>query len=86
MVAKWLGLEKPISVGRSSIRGLVDFPNGSGFDPMFYVNFGGGLRFGFRPVDDKTVYWFCTFVPSQVPSCKPYKSIRLPFEKSMVIN
>ncbi|KAK1416457.1 hypothetical protein QVD17_32248 [Tagetes erecta] len=68
VVAKWLGLEMPVSVGRSSIRGLVEFPNGSGFDPMFYVNFGGGLRFGFRPVDDKTVYWFCTFNPSQIPS------------------
>ncbi|XP_071733097.1 monooxygenase 2-like [Rutidosis leptorrhynchoides] len=68
VVAKWLGLDPPVSVGRSAIRGLVEFPNGSGFDPMFHVNFGGGVRFGFLPVDDKTVYWFCTFTPSQVPS------------------
>ncbi|KAI3730329.1 hypothetical protein L1987_61498 [Smallanthus sonchifolius] len=68
VVAKWLGLEMPVSVGRSAIRGLVDFPNGSGLDPMFHVNFGGGVRFGFRPVDDKTVYWFCTFTPAEVPS------------------
>ncbi|KAJ0847387.1 putative FAD-binding domain, FAD/NAD(P)-binding domain superfamily [Helianthus annuus] len=68
VVAKWLGLETPVSVGRSAIRGLVEFPDGSGFDPMFHVNFGGGVRFGFLPVDDKTVYWFCTFTPSQVPT------------------
>lgn len=68
VVAKWLGLGTPVSVGRSAIRGLVEFPNGSGFDPMFHVKFGGGVRFGFLPIDDKTVYWFCTFTPSQVPS------------------
>ncbi|KAI3816974.1 hypothetical protein L1987_10760 [Smallanthus sonchifolius] len=50
VVAKWLGLKTPVSVGRSAIRGLVDFPNGSGLDPMFYVKFGGGVRFGFLPV------------------------------------
>ncbi|KAK9063938.1 hypothetical protein SSX86_017810 [Deinandra increscens subsp. villosa] len=68
VVAKWLGLQTPVSVGRSAIRGLVEFPNGSGLEPMFHVNFGGGVRFGFRPVDHTTVYWFCTFTPSQVPS------------------
>ncbi|KAJ0759643.1 putative FAD/NAD(P)-binding domain superfamily [Helianthus annuus] len=71
VVAKWLGLETPVSVvsvGRSAIRGLVEFPDGSGFDPMLHVNFGGGVRFGFLPVDEKTVYWFCTFTPSQVPT------------------
>ncbi|KAJ0816889.1 putative FAD/NAD(P)-binding domain superfamily [Helianthus annuus] len=76
VVAKWLGLETPVSVvsvGRSAIRGLVEFPDGSGFDPMLHVNFGGDVRFGFLPVDEKTVYWFCTFTPSQVPTCKPLK-------------
>ncbi|KAI7730314.1 hypothetical protein M8C21_019907, partial [Ambrosia artemisiifolia] len=29
MVAKWLGLQTPISVGRSAIRGLAEFPDGS---------------------------------------------------------
>ncbi|KAM0063741.1 putative FAD/NAD(P)-binding domain superfamily [Helianthus debilis subsp. tardiflorus] len=76
VVAKWLGLETPVSVvsvGRSAIRGLVEFPDGSGFHPMFHVNFGGGVRFGFLPVDEKTVYWFCTLTPSQLPTCKPLK-------------
>lgn len=68
VVAKWLGLDPPLSVGRAAIRGLVEFPNGSGFDPMFHVNFGGGTRFGFLPVDDKSVYWFCTLSPSQIPT------------------
>nr|XP_043630812.1 monooxygenase 2-like [Erigeron canadensis] len=68
VVAKWLGLGAPVRVGRSAIRGLVEFPNGSGLDPMFHVNFGGGVRFGFVPVDEKSVYWFFTFTPSQVPS------------------
>ncbi|XP_071687670.1 monooxygenase 2-like [Rutidosis leptorrhynchoides] len=63
MVAKWLGLATPVTIGRSAIRGLIDFPNGSGFDPMSYLYFEGGTRFGFRPVDDTTVYWFCTFAP-----------------------
>ncbi|KAI7758279.1 hypothetical protein M8C21_009638 [Ambrosia artemisiifolia] len=68
VVAKWLGLQTPISVGRSVIRGLAEFPGGSSFDPMFHLNFGGGVRFGFLPVEDKTMYWFCTFPPSQVPT------------------
>nr|XP_043607308.1 monooxygenase 2-like isoform X2 [Erigeron canadensis] len=68
VVSKWLGLATPVSVGRSAIRGLADFPNGSGFEPLSYLSFGGGTRFGFRPIDDKTVYWFCTFTPSKVPS------------------
>nr|GEX62380.1 FAD/NAD(P)-binding oxidoreductase family protein [Tanacetum cinerariifolium] len=68
VVAKWLGLDLPVSVGRAAIRGLVEFPNGSGFDPMFHVNFGGWIRFGFLPVDVKTVYWFCTLTPSEVPT------------------
>ncbi|KAD2804593.1 hypothetical protein R6Q59_029951 [Mikania micrantha] len=68
VVAKWLGFETPVNVGRSAIRGLVEFPNGSGLDPMFHVKFGAGVRFGFLPVDDKSVYWFCTLTPSQIPS------------------
>ncbi|KAJ0475303.1 putative FAD-binding domain, FAD/NAD(P)-binding domain superfamily [Helianthus annuus] len=68
VVAKWLGLERPISDGRLAIRGLVEFPDGSCSDPIFHVKFGGGVRFGSLPVDENTVYWFCTFIPSQVPS------------------
>ncbi|CAK9158704.1 unnamed protein product [Ilex paraguariensis] len=66
LVAKWLGLHKPVNVRRSAIRGLVDFPDGHGFEPMFYVFFGGGVRYGFLPVSEKSLYWFCTFSSSVV--------------------
>ncbi|XP_076934699.1 monooxygenase 2-like [Bidens hawaiensis] len=68
MVAKWLDLGTPVSVGRSAIRGLVELLDGSDFGPMFHVHFGGGVRFGIIPIDHKTFHWFCTFIPSQVPS------------------
>lgn len=64
VVAKWLGFKRPISVGRSAIRGYVEFPAAHGFQPQFYAYFGAGVRFGFAPCDDKSIYWFCTFKPS----------------------
>ncbi|GFP97729.1 6-hydroxynicotinate 3-monooxygenase, partial [Phtheirospermum japonicum] len=60
-VAKWLGLQSPVNTGRSAIRGFVDYPNGHGFEPKFHTYFGGGLRCGFIPCDDRSIYWFCTF-------------------------
>ncbi|KAK6115159.1 hypothetical protein DH2020_007428 [Rehmannia glutinosa] len=60
-VAKWLGLQSPVSTGRSAIRGFVDYPDGHGFEPKFHTYFGGGLRCGFIPCDDRSLYWFCTF-------------------------
>ena len=70
MVARWLGLQKPIDTGRSAIRGFVEYPEGHGFEPKRHVYFGGGVRLGFVPCDDKSLYWFCTIHPS-VSSCKP---------------
>ncbi|KAG6408102.1 hypothetical protein SASPL_131107 [Salvia splendens] len=64
MVAKWMGLKSPISAGRAAIRGYVVYPEGHGFEPKLYAYFGGGVRLGFAPCDDKGVYWFCTFTPS----------------------
>ncbi|XP_071924456.1 monooxygenase 2-like [Coffea arabica] len=64
VVAKCLGFKKPIGVGRSAIRGYVEFPAAHGFKPQLYMYFGGGVRFGFAPCDDKSIYWFCTFKPS----------------------
>ncbi|KAI3464790.1 hypothetical protein Pfo_021453 [Paulownia fortunei] len=60
-VARWLGLQSPVSTGRSAIRGFVDYPDGHGFEPKFQTYFGGGLRCGFIPCDDRSIYWFCTF-------------------------
>ncbi|XP_051150879.1 monooxygenase 2-like [Andrographis paniculata] len=65
MVAKWLGLQSPVSAGRAAIRGFVDYFNGGhGFEPKFHGFFGGGVRYGFIPCDEKSIYWFCTFTPS----------------------
>ncbi|XP_073120191.1 monooxygenase 2-like [Henckelia pumila] len=64
LVAKWLGLQNPVYSGRSVIRGFVNYPDGHGFQPKFHAFFGGGIRYGFIPCDEKNVYWFCTFTPS----------------------
>lgn len=64
MVAKWMGLKSPISAGRAAIRGYVVYPEGHGFEPKLYAYFGGGVRLGFAPCDDKGIYWFCTFTQS----------------------
>ncbi|XP_060178869.1 monooxygenase 2-like [Lycium barbarum] len=66
VVANWLGLQKPVNSGRSAIRGFVEYPDKHGYEPKFHVYFGGGVRFGFLPSDDKSLYWFCTFTPSVV--------------------
>ncbi|XP_031266051.1 monooxygenase 2-like isoform X2 [Pistacia vera] len=64
VVAKWLGFKKPAFVGRSSIRGYSEFKDSHGFGPRFLQFFGKGIRSGFIPCDDKTVYWFFTWSPS----------------------
>ncbi|CAI9763822.1 unnamed protein product [Fraxinus pennsylvanica] len=63
-VAKWLGLQNPVNVGRSAIRGFLNYPNGHGFEAKFHTYFGGGVRYGFIPCDDKSIYWFCTLTAS----------------------
>ncbi|CAB4290892.1 unnamed protein product [Prunus armeniaca] len=64
VVAKWLGLKQPALTGRSAIRGRTDFKSPHGFDPIFMQFFGNGIRSGVIPCDDKTVYWYYTWVPS----------------------
>ncbi|KAH0775264.1 hypothetical protein KY290_012401 [Solanum tuberosum] len=66
VVANWLGLQKPVYFGRSAIRGFVEYPEKHGYQPKFHTYFGGGVRFGFLPSDEKSLYWFCTFTPSVV--------------------
>ncbi|XP_015169665.1 FAD-dependent urate hydroxylase-like isoform X3 [Solanum tuberosum] len=66
VVANWLGLQKPIYSGRSAIRGLLSIRKKHGYQPKFHAYFGGGVRFGFLPSDEKNLYWFCTFTPSVV--------------------
>uniref|UniRef100_A0A6I9QPH3 Monooxygenase 3-like n=3 Tax=Elaeis guineensis var. tenera TaxID=51953 RepID=A0A6I9QPH3_ELAGV len=65
VVAKWLGLQKPRFTGRSASRGFAEFPNGHGFKPEFVQYFGNGFRTGLLPCNEKTVYWFFTWTPSE---------------------
>ena len=65
MVAKWLGLNKPIFTGRSASRGFAEFPNGHGFKPEAMQCFGEGFRTGVLPCNERIVYWFFTWTPSE---------------------
>ncbi|RAL53156.1 hypothetical protein DM860_006828 [Cuscuta australis] len=69
MVAKWLGLQSVVDSKRSAIRGFVEYPETHGYEPKFYAFFGGGVRFGFLPCDEKGLYWFCTYNQSYIPHC-----------------
>lgn len=64
MVAKWLGLPKPILSGRSATRGLAEYPDGHGFGPEILQFIGHGFRSGVLPCSDTSVYWNYTWYPS----------------------
>ncbi|XP_058216573.1 monooxygenase 2-like isoform X2 [Rhododendron vialii] len=64
VVSKWLGFKKPAFVGRSAIRGFADFKRSHGFEPKFLLFVGKGVRCGFVPCNEGTVYWFFTFASS----------------------
>ncbi|KAF7143177.1 hypothetical protein RHSIM_Rhsim05G0053600 [Rhododendron simsii] len=64
VVSKWLGFKKPTFVGRSAIRGFADFKGSHGFEPKFLQFAGKGVRSGFIPSNEDTVFWFFTFTPS----------------------
>ncbi|RZC46511.1 hypothetical protein C5167_039451 [Papaver somniferum] len=56
IVAKWLGLQEPLSAGRSATRGHVVFKESEGhsFDPTFLQFFGDGCRAGLLPLNKST--------------------------------
>lgn len=64
VVAKWLGLKNPSFSGRSAARGLAEFPDGHGFKPEYLQFFGEGFRYGLLPCDERSIYWFFTWIPS----------------------
>ncbi|TVU17797.1 hypothetical protein EJB05_33854, partial [Eragrostis curvula] len=65
VAAKWLGLAKPSSSGRSAVRGLAHYPDGHGFQPNFLQFVGQyGFRFGMMPCNENDMYWFFTWSPS----------------------
>ncbi|XP_038974090.1 monooxygenase 2-like [Phoenix dactylifera] len=65
VVARWLGLKKPAFTGRSASRGFAEFPNGHGFKPEAMQYFGEGFRTGLLPCNERMVYWFFTWTPSE---------------------
>ncbi|CAN6314005.1 unnamed protein product [Urochloa humidicola] len=64
VVAKWLGLPKPILSGRSATRGLAEYPGGHGLGPEILQFIGQGFRSGVLPCSDTSVYWNYTWYPS----------------------
>ncbi|XP_010466863.1 PREDICTED: uncharacterized protein LOC104746999 [Camelina sativa] len=60
VVGKWLGFKSPASTARLGIRGLAHFPTGHGFEKRFFQFYGNGVRSGFVPCDQNSVYWFLT--------------------------
>ncbi|XP_058219897.1 monooxygenase 2-like isoform X1 [Rhododendron vialii] len=64
LVAKWLGLPKPVYSGRSAIRGFAEYPDGHGFHPSLHVYYEGGVRYGYVPCGANCFYWFCTYYSS----------------------
>lgn len=64
VVAKWLGLPKPILSGRSATRGLAEYPDGHSFGPEILQFIGQGFRSGVLPCTDTSVYWNYTWYPS----------------------
>jgi 2-polyprenyl-6-methoxyphenol hydroxylase-like FAD-dependent oxidoreductase len=71
LVAKWLGFKKPAFTGRSAIRGCVDIKHNHGFGTKVMQYFGEGVRTGFIPCDDTTIYWFFTWTPSSSNQGEP---------------
>lgn len=65
VVAKWLKLSKPVHTQRAAARGIADFPGGHGLEPKMFRHYGNGIRHGFVPCDDKSIYWFMTFMSSE---------------------
>ncbi|VAH87594.1 unnamed protein product [Triticum turgidum subsp. durum] len=68
VVARWLGLPKPILSGRSATRGLAEYPDGHGFGPEMLQFIGQGFRSGVLPCSDTSVYWNFTCEMSEVVS------------------
>ncbi|KAL9682553.1 hypothetical protein QQ045_014354 [Rhodiola kirilowii] len=64
LVAKWLGLSKPVYAGRSALRGFARFENEHGYGKTFFQYSGEDIRAGIVPCDEKSVFWFLTYTPS----------------------
>lgn len=65
VVAKWLKLQRPVHTQRAAVRGIVQFPDGHGLEPNVLQHYGSGIRHGYVPCDEKSVYWFMTYMTSE---------------------
>lgn len=70
-IAKGLGFSKAVYPGRAGIRGFAYYKDGHGFDPMFKQFLGKGVRSGYLPCDDHSMYWFFTFNPTPDQGTNP---------------
>ncbi|KAL5703644.1 hypothetical protein ACHQM5_022171 [Ranunculus cassubicifolius] len=61
LVARWLGLAKPIHSGRFSARGLAVFPHGHGMRNEIKQFVDGTTRVGIAYLNENELYWFVTY-------------------------
>ncbi|VVB09601.1 unnamed protein product [Arabis nemorensis] len=66
VVGKWLGFKNLATTARLAIRGLTHFPTGHGFGKRLFQFYGNGVRSGFIPCDNNTVYWFLTHTSTEI--------------------
>ncbi|KAL8168212.1 hypothetical protein V2J09_009711 [Rumex salicifolius] len=64
VVARWLGLKKPLYTGRYAVRGFVEYKQSHGFEPKMMQFMGDGVRYGIVPINNTSLYWFFTYTPS----------------------
>ncbi|KAL9680818.1 hypothetical protein QQ045_012597 [Rhodiola kirilowii] len=77
LVASWLGLSKPAYAGRSNLRGFANFENEHNYGKKSLQYYGEGIRAGFVPCDEKSVYWFLTYIPSRKTSGMEHDPTRM---------
>lgn len=75
MVARWLGLAAPVHSGRSTVRGVAEFPQGHGLRKEIQQFVGAKRRAGYVPMTDKDIYWFFTCpTPPQGSNTIPFST------------
>ncbi|KAK9162600.1 hypothetical protein Syun_003502 [Stephania yunnanensis] len=61
VVARWLGLRKPVYSGRSALRGLGVMPQGHGLNNESHIFLQDGYRVGVGPLNDQQAHWFIMY-------------------------
>ncbi|OWM70985.1 hypothetical protein CDL15_Pgr013166 [Punica granatum] len=60
VVLDYLGMRPTNFSGSSAFRGFTNYPEGHGFENLFFLATRGKVLLGRVPVDDTLVYWFIT--------------------------